>query len=136
MFNLFSAGQRLLLSTKACFTNFFAQKQFKSHHMGCYMDRIFSKPDCKRVKMIHAIFKHVQYCQSDTDRKSTSRPDKLLRTVSIPYGRYLFVSALGGRLKRLHNQQDMPTVRTVRTIRTDREPIHEPSQIVRRTFAG
>ena len=80
--------------------------------------------------------KHVQYCQSDTDRESTSRPDKLLRTVSIPYGLYLLVSALGGRVKRLHNQEDMPTGRTVRTIRTDREPIHEPSQVVRRTFAG
>ena len=55
--------------------------------------------------------KHVQYCQSDTDRESTSRPDKLLRTVSIPYGSCLFVSTLGGRVKRLHNQQDMPTAR-------------------------
>ena len=84
-----------------------------------------------------AFCKHFQYCQSDTDRESTSRTDKLLRTVSIPYDPYLFVSALikCGRVKRLHNQQDMPTVRTVRTIRTDREPYHEPSQIVRRTFA-
>ena len=34
------------------------------------------------------------------------------------------------------NRQDMPTVRTVRTIRTDREPIHDPSQIMRRAVVG
>ena len=64
------------------------------------------------LSLVDDLCKHVQYCQSDTDRESTSRPDKLLRTVSISYGPYLFVSALGGRVKRLHSQQDMPTVRT------------------------
>ena len=75
--------------------------------------------------------KHVQYCQSDTDRESTSRPNKLLRNVNILYGPSLFVSAIGGRVKRLLNLQDMPTVHTVRTIRTDREPIHEPTNCYR-----
>ena len=70
---------------------------------------------------------HVQYCQSDTGRESYSRPDKLLRTVNILYDPSLFVSAVGGRVKRLLNLQHMPTVRTVRTIRTDREPIHDPT---------
>ena len=70
---------------------------------------------------------HVQYCQSDTGRESYSRPDKLLRTVKILYDPSLFVSAVGGRVKRLLNLQHMPTVRTVRTIRTDREPIHDPT---------
>ena len=41
-------------------------------------------------------FKHVQYCQSDTGRESTSRPDKLLQTVNMLYGPSLFVSAGGG----------------------------------------
>ena len=44
--------------------------------------------------------KHVQYCQSDTGRESTSRPDKLLQTVNMPYGSSLFVSAVGGWVKR------------------------------------
>ena len=70
---------------------------------------------------------HVQYCQSDTGREYYSRPDKLLRTVNILYDPSLFVSAVGGRVKRLLNLQHMPTVRTVRTIRTDREPIHDPT---------
>ena len=73
------------------------------------------------------ITKHVQYCQSDTDRESTSRPDKLLRIVTILYGPSLFVSAIGSRVKRLLNLQDMPTVHTIRTIRTDREAIHDPT---------
>ena len=82
-----------------------------------------------RNKQSHLIvrFKHVQYCQSDTGRESYSRPDKLLRTVNILYDPSLFVSAVGGRVKRLLNLQHMPTVRTVRTIRTDREPIHDPT---------
>ena len=62
-----------------------------------------------------------------TGRESYSRPDKLLRTVNILYDPSLFVSAVGGRVKRLLNLQHMPTVRTVRTIRTDREPIHDPT---------
>ena len=80
---------------------------------------------------LHSKVKHVQYCQSDTGRESTSRPDKLLRTVNILYGRSLFVSAIGGRVKRLLNLQDMPTVRTVRTIRTKCEPIHDPTNCYR-----
>ena len=79
---------------------------------------------------------HVQYCQSDTGRESYSRPDKLLRTVNILYDPSLFVSAVGGRVKRLLNLQHMPTVRTVRTIRADCEPIHDPSEIVTRTVVG
>ena len=75
----------------------------------------------------HIMRTHVQYCQSDTGRESYSRPDKLLRTVNILYDPSLFVSAVGGRVKRLLNLQHMPTVRTVRTIRTDREPIHDPT---------
>ena len=74
------------------------------------------------------ITKHVQYCQSDTDRESTSRSDKLLRIVNILYGPSLFVSAIGSRVKRLLNLQDLPTVHTVRTIRTDREAIHDPTK--------
>ena len=35
---------------------------------------------------LHRITKHVQYCQSDTGRESTSRPDKLLQTVNMLYG--------------------------------------------------
>ena len=65
--------------------------------------------------------KHVQYCQSDTGRESYSRPDKLLRTVNILYDPSLFVSAVGGRVKRLLNLQHMPTVqqfvRSVQSVR-------------------
>ena len=80
-----------------------------------------------RICQAITIHKNVQYCQSDTDHESTSRPDKLLRTVNILYGPSLFVSAIGSRVKHLLNLQDMPSVHTVRTIRTDREPIHDPT---------
>ena len=133
------------------------------------------------------ISKHLQYCQSDTNRESTSRPDKLLQTVNILYGPSLFVSAIGVgwsaclicricqqfirsvqsvRIvsqfttwqtvtnrkyafrsvsipqrkrwsdKALLNRQNMWTVRTIRTICTDREPIHDPSHIVRQAVVG
>ena len=61
--------------------------------------------------------------QTGTDRKYA------LRSVSIRQrSRWLGKAPL--------NWQDMPTIRTVRTIRTDREPIHDPSQIVRRAVVG
>ena len=44
--------------------------------------------------------KHVQYCESDTGRKSISRPDKLLQTVNMLYDPSLFVSAVGGWVRR------------------------------------
>ena len=44
--------------------------------------------------------KHVQYRQSETGRESTSRPDKLLQAVNMLYGPSLFVSAVGGWVKR------------------------------------
>ena len=57
-----------------------------------------------RMKLIFSVetmeIKHVQYCQSDTGRESTSRPDKLLQTAIMLYGPYLFVSAVGGWVKR------------------------------------
>ena len=61
------------------------------------------------------------------DCESTSRLGKLLRTVNILYSPSLFVSAIGGQVKRLADHQDMPTVHTVRTISTGREPIHDPT---------
>ena len=88
-------------------------------------------PSPEELVRMHVFRTHVQYCQSDTGRESYSRPDKLLRTVNILYDPSLFVSAVGGRVKRLLNLQHMPTVRTVRTIRTDREPIHDPTNCYR-----
>ena len=52
------------------------------------------------VYAILATWVHVQYCQSDTGRESTSRPDKLLQIVIMLYGPSLFVSAVGGWVKR------------------------------------
>ena len=96
----------------------------------------FVEADGKTNVVIAAFTTHVQYCQSDTGRESYSRPDKLLRTVNILYDPSLFVSAVGSRVKRLLNRQNIRTVRTVRTIRADCEPIHDPSEIVTRTVVG
>ena len=51
--------------------------------------------------------------QSDTGRESYSRPDKLLRTVNILYDPSLFVSAVGGRVKRLLNLQYWTTIEII-----------------------
>ena len=47
-----------------------------------------------------SIVKHVQYCQSDTGRESISRLDKLLQTVNMLNDPSLFISAVGGWVKR------------------------------------
>ena len=85
------------------------------------------------LRLRHA--KHVQNCQSDTGRESTSPPDKLVQTVNMLYSPSICQRSrwLG---KPPLNWQDMPTIRTVRTIRTDRELIHDPSQIVRQAVVG
>ena len=63
------------------------------------------------------------------DRQTVTDRKYALRSVSVRQrSRWLSKAPL--------NWQDMPTIRTVRTIRTDREPIHDPSQIVRRAVVG
>ena len=67
------------------------------------------------------VFKHVHYCQSDTDRESTWRPDKLLRTVNILYGPSLFVSAMGDQVKGLICKICQQLIRSVQSVRIVRE---------------